>query len=141
MDNVQFPPQQLSSSRKNNVWKRQCVDFADSKLHFNYAFVRQSILHQRINYDLMAGKIHMDDLQLICNPEGLKANFIPDKIQHYSIMNSKLNVLKGEELGRVFDYKVIVTNPNAISEIETNKKQALFQSLQQIIQDNALSEE
>jgi len=81
----------------------------------------------------MAGKIHMDDLQLICNPEGLKASFIPDKIQHYSIINSKLNVLKGEELGRVFDYRVIVTNPNAISEIENNKKQALFQSLQQII--------
>jgi hypothetical protein len=45
-------------------------------------------------------------------------------------MNSKLNVLKGEELGRVFDYRVIVTNQNAISEIEDNKKQALFQSLQ-----------
>jgi len=64
----------------------------------------------------------MDDLKLICNPEGLKANFIPDKIQHYSIMNSKLNVLKGEELGRIFDYKVVITNPNAISEIENNKK-------------------
>ena len=105
------------------------MDFADFKLHFNYAFVRQSILHQRINYDLMAGKIHMDDLQLIYNPEGIKANFIPDKIQHYDIISSKLNVLKGEELGRVFDYKVIVTNPNAISEIENNKKEALFQSL------------
>jgi hypothetical protein len=45
-------------------------------------------------------------------------------------MNSKLNVLKGEELGRVFDYRVVVTNPNAISEIEKAKKQALFQSLQ-----------
>jgi hypothetical protein len=77
----------------------------------------------------MAGKIHMDDLQLIYNPEGIKANFIPDKIQHYDIISSKLNVLKGEELGRVFDYKVIVTNPNAISEIENNKKEALFQSL------------
>ena len=141
MDNVQFPPQQLATSRKNESWRRQCVDFADSKLQFNYAFVRQSILHQKINYDLMAGKLHMDDLELICNPEGIKANFIPDKIQHYSIMNSKLNVLKGEELGRVFDYRVIVTNPNAISEIEDNKKQALFQSLQQIIQDNSLSEE
>lgn len=141
MNNVQFPPQQLSSSRKNSSWKKQCVDFADSKLHFNYAFVRQSILHQKINYDLVAGKLHMDDLQLICNPEGIKANFIPDKIQHYSIMNSKLNVLKGEELGRVFDYKVVVTNPNAISEIENNKKQALFNSLQELIQDEAIDEE
>lgn len=141
MDNIQFPAQQLSMSRKNQIWRRQCVDFADAKLHFNYNLVRQSLVHQKINYDLMNGKIHMDDLQLICNPEGIKANFIPDKIQHYSIMNSKLNVLKGEELGRVFDYRVIVTNPNAISEIENNKKQELFQSLQQLIQDNSISEE
>lgn len=89
----------------------------------------------------MAGKLHMDDLALICNPEGIKANFIPDKIQHYSVMNSKLNVLKGEELGRIFDYKVVVTNPNAVSDIENDKKQALFQSLQQLIQDESVNEE
>ena len=45
-------------------------------------------------------------------------------------MNSKLNVLRGEEYGRVFDYRVIVTNPNAISEIENNKKENLFRDLQ-----------
>ena len=117
------------------------MDFADSKLHFNYDYIRQSVIHQKINYDLMAGKLHMEDLSLIYNPEGIKASFIPDKIQHYAVMNSKLNVLKGEELGRVFDYKVVVTNPNAISEIENNKKQLLFQSLQQLIQDNSISEE
>jgi hypothetical protein len=48
-------------------------------------------------------------------------------------MNAKLNVLKGEELKRVFDHRVIITNPNAISEIENNKKQALMQSLQELI--------
>lgn len=138
---VQFPPQQLPSTRKTIQWKKQCVDFADSKLRFNYASVRQSILHQKINYDLMAGKIHMDDLELICNPEKIKANFIPDNIQHYPIINSKLNVLIGEELGRVFDYKVVVTNPNAISAIENNKKQALFKELQELIQNTALTEE
>lgn len=89
----------------------------------------------------MDGKIHMDDIELILNPEGIKANFIPDKIQHYSIINSKLNVLKGEELGRVFDYRVVVTNPNAISEIENRKKKELFENLQQLIQDNSINEE
>jgi hypothetical protein len=41
-------------------------------------------------------------------------------------MNSKLNVLSGEESKRVFDFRVIVTNPLAISEIETNKKDELL---------------
>ena len=141
MNNVQFPPQQLPSSKKGKQWRKDCVDFADSKLHYNYSFIRQSVVHQKINYDLVSGKLHMDDLQLLCNPEGLKAGFIPDKIQHYSIMTPKLNVLKGEELGRIFDYRVIVTNPNAISEVEENKKQAIFQSLQREIENTAQSED
>ena len=56
-------------------------------------------------------------------------------------MNSKLNVLRGEESKRVFDFKVVVTNPNAISEIEENKKQELLSRIQQIIQDSSQSEE
>lgn len=48
-------------------------------------------------------------------------------------MNSKLNVLRGEESKRVFDYRVVVTNPNAISEIEENKKKELLSRMQQII--------
>lgn len=60
----------------------------------------------------------MTDLELICNPDNLKADFIPTKIQHYPIINAKLNVLKGEEIKRAFNYKVVVTNPTAVSEVE-----------------------
>ena len=56
-------------------------------------------------------------------------------------MNPKLDVLRGEESKRVFDYRVIVTNPNAVSEIEENKKQEIFQRLQQLISDTSQSEE
>lgn len=64
----------------------------------------------------------MEDISLILNPTQLVASYIPDKIQHYPIINSKLNVLSGEELSRRFDYRVIVTNPEAMSEIEETKK-------------------
>lgn len=141
MDNVQFPAQQLPLARKTKAWRRQCVDFADSKLHFNYTLVRNSILHQKINYDLIGGKLHMDDVTAVINPEGLKGGFIPTSIQHYPIINSKLNVLRGEEAKRVFDYKVIVTNPNAISEIEERKKEQIVGHLQDLIKDQSLSEE
>lgn len=56
-------------------------------------------------------------------------------------MNSKLNVLRGEESRRIFDYRVVVTNPNAISEIENNKKEELLQNLQKLIADTSRSEE
>lgn len=83
----------------------------------------------------------MSDMEVVLNPEGIKAGFIPDRIQHYPIMNSKLNILRGEESKRVFDYKVIVTNPNAISEIEDNKKNELLQRLRTLIADTSISEE
>lgn len=138
---VQFPPQQLPFNRKTKAWRKKHCDWASSRTFFNYSLVRNSVIHKKINYDLVKGILHMDDLMLIINPDNIHAGFIPDKIQHYSIISSKLDVLRGEELDRVFDFRVTITNPNAISEIEQNKKNELFSRLQQIIQDRAKSEE
>ena len=138
---INLPPQQLPFSKKNKKWRKAHLDWADSKTFFNYSLVRKSVIHKKINYDLLNGKLHMSDLELILNPENLQAGFIPERIQHYPIMNSKLNVLRGEESKRVFDFKVVVTNPNAITEIENNKKQELLQKLQEWVANTAQSEE
>ena len=138
---INLPPQQLPFFKKNKKWRKQILDWADSKTFFNYSLVRKSVIHKKINYDLLNGKLHMSDLELVLNPENIRAGFVPDRIQHYPIMNSKLNVLRGEESKRIFDFRVVVTNPNAISEIENNKKTELFQRLQQLIADSSKSEE
>lgn len=138
---INLPPQQLPFNRKNKAWRKRHLDWADNKTFFNYSPVRKSVIHKKINYDLLNGKLHMSDMEVVLNPEGIKAGFIPDRIQHYPIMNSKLNILRGEESKRVFDYKVIVTNPNAISEIEDNKKNELLQRLRTLIADTSISEE
>ena len=136
-----FPPQQLSFAAKNKSWRKQCVDWGAEQGTITYNPVRKSIIHKKINYDLLNGILHMRDLEIIINPENLDAGFIPDRIQHYPIMNSKLNVLRGEESKRVFDYRVVITNPNAISEIENEKKQQVFASLQQLIAESSQSED
>lgn len=138
---VNLPPQQLPFSKKNKKWRKQICDWADSKTFFNYSLVRKSVIHKKINYDLLNGKLHMNDMEMILNPESIQAGFIPDRIQHYPIMNSKLNVLRGEESKRVFDYRVVITNPNSISEVENNKKQELLQKLQEWVSNTSQSEE
>lgn len=138
---VNLPPQQLPFNRKNKSWRKKHLDWADSKTLFNYSPVRKSIIHKKINYDLLNGKLHMQDIELILNPENIKASFIPDRIQHYPIMNSKLNVLRGEESKRVFDFRVVITNPNAISEAENTKKEELLQGLQQLVANSSQTEE
>lgn len=136
-----FPRQQLPFKAKTKAWRKSCIDWADAKTMFNYSPVRRSVIKKKILYDLVNGKLHMEDMQAVINPENLKVGYIPDRIFHYPIINSKLNVLRGEESKRVFDYRVVVTNPNAISEIEENKKNALLASLQQLIADESISEE
>lgn len=136
-----FPRQMLPFSQKTKKWRKACVLWANNKTFFNYSLVRKSVLHKQINYNLLRGKINMQDIQLILNPDDMRAGYIPDRIQHYPIMNSKLNVLSGEESKRVFDFRVIVTNPLAISEIETNKKDELLQGLQELVQNTAQSED
>ena len=138
---IQFPPQQLSYNKKNQAWRKKCVQWADTKSFFNYSLVRKSVIHKKINYDLVRGKLHMNDLEYLINPENIKAGFIPDRIQHYPIINSKINILKGEESKRLFDYRVVITNPNAISEIENNKKAQILQRLQEWVQNTSQSEE
>ena len=136
-----LPPHQLPFKRKNKEWRKKFIDWADSKTFSTNSLVRKSIMHKKINYDLLRGILHMSDLELILNPDHLKAGFIPDRITHYPIMNSKLNVLIGEESKRVFDFRVVITNPNSISEIENNKRDAIRERIQQLLSDDSLSED
>ena len=135
-----FPPQQLSFNKKGKKWRASCVDFGDNHSLLHYHLARKSVLAMKINYDLINGKIHMSDLKALINPFNIQASFIPDNLQHYSIINSKLEVLRGEESKRLFDFRVIVTNPNAISEMEEEKNNQVNMMLQQILLDDAQDE-
>ena len=136
-----LPPQQLSFSKKNKAWRKKCVDFAEDRSLFHYHLTTKSVFAMKINYDLLNGKVHMPDMKLLLNPYDLQASFIPENIQHYSIINPKIDLLKGEESKRLFDFKVIVTNPNAVSEIEEEKNRLVVQKLQELIADTSQSED
>lgn len=136
-----FPPQQLTFNKKGKAWRRRCVDFGDNHSLLHYHLTRKSVFAMKINYDLINGKIHMSDMKALINPYNIDASFIPDNIQHYPVINSKLEVLRGEESKRLFDFKVIVTNPTAVSEMEEEKNSQVNMMLQQILMDDAQSEE
>ena len=136
-----LPSQQLPFSKKTKEWRKKHLDWAEGRTYFTYSPVRNSVTQKKINYDLINGVIHMQDLGMIVNPDNLEAGFIPEKIQHYPIINKSLNVLRGEETKRVFDYRVIITNPNAISDIEKEKKEIASQMIQQAIMMESASEE
>lgn len=135
-----LPPQQLPYKKKGKKWREAHLDWADDHSYINSSLVRKSVLNKQINYDLVNGIIHLNDMMLVLNPTKLSQVFVPQSIQHYPVINSKLNVLRGEETARRFDYKVICTNPNAISEIEKQKTSELHDRLQQLIEQSSLSQ-
>ena len=136
-----FPVQQLPFSRKTKEWRKSCIDFGDNHSIMHHQGARKSYHNMRVNFDLLNGILHMEDLKALVNPYGLDASFIPESIQHYSIINSKLNVLRGEEDNRLFDPRVVVTNPGAITLMEQEKNRQVNMALQQLIQDSSQSEE
>ena len=131
----------LSYKSKTKTWGKQCVDWGATKTYFNFSPVRMDVVHMKINYDLMNGVIHMEDVAAILNPGDISTAFLPDKIQHYPIINSKINTLRGEEAARVFDWNVIVTNPYSVSEMEEEKKRKYFQLIQDIVQDQSIDDQ
>lgn len=137
MFNVDIPRQQLSFRSKNKKWRKQHLDWADDRSLFNFSPVRKSVQKKKINYDLVNGILYMEDLEYMMNPDHVKSEYIPDKIQHYPIINASLEVLRGEELARVFDYQVVVTNPDAVSEVERSKRDAIFQALQAQVENQS----
>ena len=93
-----FPEQQISNASKTKAWRKRHLDYIDNMNSMNESAIRQDIYIKRINQDLTLGKLHMEDLQLVLNPDGVEAGYIPDNIQHYPIINAKLNLLIGEEI-------------------------------------------
>ena len=54
-----LPPQQLPFSKKTKEWRKKHLEWAENKALFNYSLVRKSVLHKKINYDLLEGKLNV----------------------------------------------------------------------------------
>lgn len=138
---TKFPRQKIASSRKNDKWKKEHLDWVEDLFLLKDSPVRGS-LNKRISlYKLYLGTATKGDYDMILNPAELSDMFIPDEIQHYPIAKPYLNVLIGEEADRRFEWKAVVTNPTAISQIEQQKNQLLINKMAQLVQDTSLTEE
>ena len=70
-----FPSQKLPFKSKGKKWRKSVVDWASAKTYFNYSSVRKDVVHMKINYDLLNGILHMEDVAAILNPGNLVASF------------------------------------------------------------------
>ncbi len=80
LEQYNFPRQMLPFSKKNKEWRKKCVLWANSKTFFNYSPVRRTVMHKKINLDLLNGVLHMGDMNSIINPYNTKVDYLPDTI-------------------------------------------------------------
>lgn len=130
-----FPSQKKTRAQKTKAWAKQCVNSAESEGVYQHEGVRKWRRQKLINYNLYNGIIDRRDMDMVINPYKTIAAFVPENIPHYPIAAPKIDLLVGEELKRRFDYKVVVTNPDAVSSKEEEMRDMWMQKLMEMIQD------
>lgn len=139
--NTKMPKQRLSFSKKTKSWRKNNLDHADKFSLYHNDSVRQSLKNKVINLNLHNGIVNVRDMSAIVNPAKVDADFIPDNIPHHPIMVPKIDLLVGEEAKRRFDFSAIVTNPNAITKKETDRKEYVKNKIVEFLQANYEDEE
>lgn len=141
INNLTLPRQRLPYNQKTKEWRVNCIDYADRHSFYNNERVRKSLQNKIINLNLYNGIVDVRDLTNVVNPHQIDASFVPDNIPHHPIIVPKIDLLVGEEIKRRFDWSCIVTNPDAISKKEEDKKTFLIQKLSEMLQANYSDEE
>ncbi len=136
-----LPRQRLPYAQKNIEWRKDNVDYADRHSFYNNERVRKSLQNKILNLNLYNGIVDARDLTNVVNPHQIDASFVPDNIPHHPIIVPKIDLLVGEEIKRRFDWSVIVTNADAISKKEEDKKEFLKERLTQFLQENYQDDE
>ncbi len=138
---VQLPRQRLAYSKKDKEWRKDNLDFADKHSFYHNQEVRRSLKTKIINLNLYNGIVDVEDIAKVVNPNHLDASFIAENIPHHPIVVPKIDLLCGEEIKRRFDFYAVVTNPDAISKKEEDKKGYLIQRLTEMLEANYKDEE
>ena len=138
---IQQPRQRLPYSKKDKEWRKDNLDFSDKHSFYHDDRIRRTFKNKVINYNLYNGILDMQDLTEVVNPHHLEASYVPKQIPHIPIIVPKIDLLVGEEIKRRFDWSVIVTNPDAITKKEDDKKKFLFDKLSKMLQENYQEDE
>lgn len=141
INNIQQPRQRLAYKDKNKEWRKDNIDFADRHSFYYNSEVRQTLKNKIINLNLYNGIVDVRDLTNMVNPHHLEASYVPDNIPHHPVIVPKIDLLCGEEIKRRFDWSVVVTNSDAITKKEEDKKKMLTQKLTQFLEANYQEEE
>jgi len=140
-DKNQRPRQKLPIQSKTKSWGEKNIAWAENQLFGNNSYTRKSFERKLVNYKLWQGTITLSDMKELLRAHTVNFQYEPEQIQHYPIIIPFINVLLGEEGNRTVDWRVRITNPEAISEVEERKIEAVKQFFISTLQTNYPTED
>ncbi len=136
-----FPFQKRATGKKKKQFVVDCIEASINFAYNSDSGLVQSKSTMATNYNLRNDILDERDMEQAVNPWGLKGATFPAKMQNYPIANPKIDLLIGEEFKRRFDWRVTVTNPDAVSEKESNQKSAIQRLVRGAIEAKDYEEE
>ena len=109
-----FPRQKLSYREKTEEWAKENVKLGITLSDYDPGKMRKTKDEMNLNYRLVSGEFDEKDVDRSLNPLNLKGTRWPVKIQNYPIELTKLDVLKGEELSRPFNWFLRAANDHVV---------------------------
>lgn len=134
------PPQKLSETRKTKKWCQDNLLYWENVLLNDESSARKLNMY-RNEALYFRGEMSREEIARICNPHNIPDFTIPPGFRNYPICEPRIQTLLGEEIKRLFNYKVFVTNRDAVSDKEEKKKDLFMQFVAEQIQAEAVDEE
>ncbi len=126
------PTQRLTRTKKTKDWAKRNLLYLENIL-MNDDLSGSKINMYRNDNLYHRGKLSTKEVAKIVNPYNLKDFTIPADFKNFPIGDSRVQTLLGEEIKRLFDWKFFITNRDAVSEIEENKKGMFINFIQEQI--------
>ena len=135
-----FPKQKLSYKEKTKDWAIENVKAGITLSDYDPGKIRKTKDEMKLNYNLVSGKFDEKDVDKSLNPQNLKGVHFPAKIQNYPIELTKLDVLKGEELSRPFNWYLRASNDHVVIQKEEKETEEVKNYITNTLDNDQISE-
>ena len=115
-----FLSDRIKYTLKNKVWRTGKVDYLCDQV--NTVSGSTDWNRMKRNYLLNNNIVDQAEFKQFCDPLNLSTNEGNDFVEVFNLTPNKINVLRGEELKRPWNYSVTTINPEATNEILRDKQ-------------------
>lgn len=136
-----FPQQKIPTSQKTKDWYKKCLDSAESLALYRYEGLSENHRKMQVWENLYNDIIDEQEIERVFNPMQISEASFPASIKNYPLSVPKIDLLKGEEIKRKFDWSVLAQNEESKSDYDEQIKNEILNFLMSKAQEEAIDEE